>query len=477
MSKTRVRFAPSPTGSLHVGNLRTALFNWLYSNKTGGAFILRIEDTDLERSNPEAEKELMSSLHKLGLTWDEGPDIGGSFGPYRQNERGERYKNAVKRLLESDAVYLCYCSTEELESERKAFIAAKKPPRYSGKCRNLTDEERSRYEGEGIAPSYRFKVEGGKVEFLDGVRGHVSFKASDIGDFIIVRSDGSAAYYLASALDDIEMEITDIIRGEDHLSNTPKQILIMKALGATPPKYHHLSIILGKNGQKLSKRSGSADVASLLNSGYLPNAINTAIAMLGWSGVAGKEAETLEAMAKKFDISKVSKAPSHFDPDRLDHINSKAIKKTSAKELIPILKPVMEGFPFEKFDEPVLLKIIDAVKDSIQTPSDAMSHAEQFVKLLEPDDNIRETLNTPETRMVMKSLKSAIEQINVVDEGEFKTMIKSVSSATGLGGKKLFQPIRAIVTGRAHGPSLKDIFSILGREEILKRIKETEKRI
>ncbi|VAX19690.1 Glutamyl-tRNA synthetase @ Glutamyl-tRNA(Gln) synthetase [hydrothermal vent metagenome] len=472
MNDIRVRFAPSPTGALHVGNLRTALYNWLYAKNMQGSFILRIEDTDAQRCSSDAENKIFSSLAKLGLKWDEGPDIGGPHTPYRQSERSEKYETAIKTLLDNGSAYHCYCSTADLEADRKKFITAGHPPRYSGKCRNLSEEERSDLKLTDIKPSVRFKVERGTLEINDGVRGHISFNLSDIGDFIIARSDRAAAYYLASIADDVDMKITDVIRGEDHLSNTPKQILVARALGKTAPRYHHLSIIQGADGKKLSKRSGSLDISTLLDSGYAPVAITTAIAMLGWSGVSGKGPEPLEEMAKRFNLKKVSKAPCHFDPARLDHINAKAIKQMPAEKLIEILKPVMVGFPFEKFSDEKLFKIIDAVKESIHNPSEALLHAEQFIKMDEPDPVSLETLNSDEARNVCDALKKSVAELEMLTDETFRSVVESVSSVTGLTGKKLYAPIRALVTGKSSGPKLVDIFTILGRDEILKRIEK-----
>ncbi|VAX18544.1 Glutamyl-tRNA synthetase @ Glutamyl-tRNA(Gln) synthetase [hydrothermal vent metagenome] len=472
MAKTRVRFAPSPTGVLHVGTARTALYNYLFAKKTGGKFILRIEDTDKERSTADSETKLIESLKRLEIRWDEGPDIGGKFGPYRQSEKFDRYRKVTNDLVEAGAAYPCYCALEELEAERKALQAANKPPRYSGKCRSLSDSERELKEKTGAKPAYRFKVTGREVTFKDGVRGEVSFKTKDIGDFIITRPDGSAAYYLASSVDDIDMEITDVIRGEDHLSNTPKQILIMRAMGAEPPRFCHLPIILGADGHKLSKRSGAADVTSLLDAGYLPSALNTAMAMLGWSKVTGNRAEPLESMARIFDITDVSRSPARYDEARLDNINQKALKALPVKKLIEALKPSLEAikFPFDNFDEESLFKIVDATRDAMGKPQDAADQMIQFARLSVPEGVAKEIVDSPEFKIVANALLARLEENNSVGENEYKAVIESVSSKTGLKGRKLFQPLRVAVTGDVSGPKLADLFIILGPEEIKKRL-------
>ncbi|HEB72188.1 MAG TPA: glutamate--tRNA ligase [Nitrospirae bacterium] len=440
--------------------------------KTGGKFILRIEDTDARRSTADSETRLLESLKRLELCWDEGPDIGGKFGPYRQSEKFDRYRKVTDDLVESGAAYPCYCAREELEAERKTLQAANKPPRYSGKCRSLTVSERAAKEKDGAAPSCRFKVTGREVRFKDGVRGEVCFKAKDIGDFIIARPDGSAAYYLASSVDDIDMGITDVIRGEDHLSNTPKQILIMRSLGFEPPRFCHLPIILGADGQKLSKRSGAADVSKLLDAGYLPSALNTAMAMLGWSKVTGQSAEPLESMARIFDITDVSRSPARYDEARLDNINQKALKALPSKELIEALTPSLEAikFPFDNFDEKSLFKIVDATRDALGKPQDAAEQMIQFARLSPPDKTAKEIVDSPEFKIVANALLARLERNDLVGQSGYKAVIESVSSKTGLKSRKLFQPLRVAVTGAVSGPKLADLFIILGPEEIKKRL-------
>lgn len=474
MSGIRVRFAPSPTGSLHVGNLRTALFNWLYARKTGGTFILRVEDTDVARSTVEAETSLMNALKRLGLNWDEGPDVGGPYGPYRQSERLDKYREAVDRLLKSGLAYPCYCSESELEAERKAMAASGKPPRYSGKCRSLTPQERAGLERGGIKPVMRFKVDYGSISFHDGVRGDLAFNTGDIGDFVLLRSDGGAPYFLASAYDDVDMRITDVIRGEDHLSNTVRHILLIRAMGAEPPRYHHLSIILDAEGKKLSKRAGASDVNALLDGGYLPDAINTTVAMLGWSGITGKEALPLDKLAEAFDISRVSRSPAHFDPERLNHINAKVLKTLTPSAALHALRPVMEqaGFPFGSFNNESLEKIASAVASSVHSPVDAGWMALMFAKRLEPDEESATAIETPEAKIAVTTLADEAKSGSKLDNEGFEPLMGRISAVSGLKGKNLYKPIRSALTGRLAGPNLKDILSIIGPDETIKRIDE-----
>jgi len=476
LNNPRVRFAPSPSGAPHIGNGRTALFNWLYARANGGRFILRIEDTDHARSSETSEQLVLDTLFRLGLCWDEGPDIGGPYGPYRQSGRQRLYARAVRKLLETKEAYPCYCSPHELEMERKAAIAARKPPRYSGKCSGLTGAERSALEKGGIKPAIRFKAQGKKVEFHDTVRGGVYFDTADFGDFIIMRSDATASYLLASAVDDMEMGITDVIRGEDHLSNTPMQILIMRALGHEPPRYAHLPMILGPDGSKLSKRQGSADIHELLEAGYLPDAINTAMAMLGWSGVKGNKVETLEAIAAKFDLGGISRSPSRYDKKRLDNLNSKALRSMEADELFRLATPALEqsGFPIGIFSEGQLLAMVETAQESVNVPADVVEHMSQFVGAVRPDEITLEILKAPETSQVADALKKALSGLSAIDMARYKSVIESVCLQTGLKGKRLYQPVRAITTGATRGPKLVDIFTILGPKELLKRIDESE---
>lgn len=469
---TRVRFAPSPTGAFHVGNARTALFNWLYARKTGGVFVLRIEDTDAERSEERSETELLSAMMALGLRWDEGPDVGGPFGPYRQSERRDRHEAAIEKLKAAGAVYPCYCSQEELEAERRVQIAAHKPPRYSGKCRDISGAEKAAREKSGVAPALRFRAEGGDVRFMDGVRGEVVFRSGDIGDFIIARSDGSPAFYLSSAVDDLDMRITDVIRGEDHLSNTANQTLIMRALGAEPPRYAHLPIILDSEGKKLSKRTGGVDVAGLLDAGYLPEAVNTAMAMLGWAGVTGKKPETLEEMADKFYLSKISRSSARYDEERLKNINAKALRGMPPEALIDRLNPWLErmGIAVDNFDGDQLRMMTAACAGASKTLADAAGQMAQFARRLEPDEAALAALRGPDAPAVLDAVRAELQKYEALDDTSFKAVVESVALKTGLKGKKLFGPMRAAFTGRIEGPELKTLASVIGPRELERRI-------
>src|SRR3990172_2476123 len=338
-NKIRVRFAPSPTGYLHIGNVRTALFNYLFAKKHNGSFILRIEDTDFDSVKKEYEDSILEDLKWLGLNWDEGTDCGGDYGPYRQSERINLYREHADRLLNEGKAYQCFCSPEELERKRKESLSKGLPPRYDGKCCNLSREEIVSYEQKGIKPSIRFKVETGLIEFEDMVRGKMTFKGSDIGDFVILRSAGVAASNISVTVDDALMKITHVIRGEDHLSNTPRQILLNQAMGFDIPEFAHLSMILGPDKSRLSKRHGAESVKELREEGYLPEAVINYLSLLGWSSEDGREIMPLNDIIKNFSIERVSKSPAVFDIKKLRWINSHYIKNKDIAELTELSIP------------------------------------------------------------------------------------------------------------------------------------------
>ncbi|PYR56919.1 MAG: glutamate--tRNA ligase, partial [Acidobacteria bacterium] len=330
----RLRFAPSPTGQLHVGNARTALFNWLLTRGHDGTYVLRIEDTDTERSTKASEESILHDLRWLGLEWDEGPDAGGGHGPYRQSERLHLYTSYANELLGGGHAYYCFCSAQKLDADRKSDLAAAKPPRYHATCRNLSPEEvRTRMEA-GEKPVIRFKVaDQSDITFQDLVRGDLTFNSDVIGDWVLVRSDGRPAYNFAVVIDDALMEITHVIRGEDHISNTPKQILLYRALGFTPPKFAHLALVLGPDHTPLSKRHGATSVSEFRERGYLPEALTNYLALIGWSprasgGGTGDDAELLpmEELARRFAIEDVGHSAGVFDPEKLAWMNRHYMK-------------------------------------------------------------------------------------------------------------------------------------------------------
>ena len=335
----RVRFAPSPTGELHVGNARTALFNWLFARHTGGTFVLRIEDTDETRSALSYQTALIDDLTWLGLTWDEGPEKGGAYGPYRQSERLDLYAAHLKKLIDADCVYPCYCTPEELEEERRMLILSKRMPRYLGKFKTLSDAQRRALEAQGRKPSWRFKVPAASVAFDDLIRGAVRIEGEAVGDFIIVRSNGMPAYNFAVVIDDHHMRISHVIRGEDHLSNTALQIMLYRAFGYEPPVFGHHCLILGKDHLKLSKRHGAVSVGEFRRQGYLPEALLNYLGLLGSSFAEGREVLTPAEMIDAFALERASKSGAVFDEDKLRWLNAVHLRGRSAQSLISPLGP------------------------------------------------------------------------------------------------------------------------------------------
>lgn len=477
--KPRVRFAPSPTGELHVGNARTALFNWMFARHFGGAFILRIEDTDESRSALSYQLNLYEDLKWLGLNWDESPQIdncytNGHYGPYKQSERLDIYKEHLQKLIDKDLVYSCYCTEEELEEERQALILSKRMPRYMGKCRNLTADERRRREKEGRRHSFRFKVQPQAIEFEDLIRGAMKFEGEDIGDFIIMRSNGMPAYNFAVVIDDHLMTITHVIRGEDHLSNTALQMMLYRAFGFEPPTFAHHSLIFGKDRAKLSKRHGSVSVGEFRKQGILPEALMNYLGLLGSSFTEGREILSREEMINDFSLERTSKSGAIFDEEKLHWLNAIYIRNCKTEDLVKRLKPFLEqeGYKTDTIDTKWLNEVIELVKTELIILSEIGSHIEIFFDdKYEITEDARKILDTEKARKVViafsENLKTARENIQEL----YSAAIKYTKEKTGAKGKELFMPIRAALTGKVHGPELDKVFAILGRNTVLNRLK------
>jgi glutamyl-tRNA synthetase len=464
--KTRVRFAPSPTGELHVGNARTALFNWMFARHSGGAFILRIEDTDELRSALSFQINLYEDLKWLGLDWDEGP--------HKQSKRLHIYKNHLQKLIDADLVYPCYCTEEELEDERQALILSKRMPRYMGKCRNLTASERRKRENEGRRPSFRFKVQSQVIEFEDLIRGAMKFEGEAIGDFIIMRSNGMPAYNFAVVIDDHLMAITHVIRGEDHLSNTALQMMLYKAFGFAPPAFAHHSLIFGKDRAKLSKRHGSVSVGEFRKQGIVPEALMNYLALLGSSFTEGREILSREEMINDFSLKRTSRSGAIFDEEKLHWLNAIYIRNCKTEDLVKRLKPFLEqaGYKTDTIDTKWLNEVIELVKTELITLLEIGSHIEIFFDdKYEITEEARKILDTEKARKVViafsENLITARENIQEL----YSAAIKYAKEKTGAKGKELFMPIRAALTGKIHGPELDKVFAILGKDTALNRLK------
>ncbi len=472
--KPRVRFAPSPSGSLHVGNVRTALFNWLFARRYGGDFILRIEDTDQERVSDIHTQNLLAELIWLGLDWDEGPIKGGAAGPYQQSQRLSFYHDYLEILKKDNRVYLCYCTEKELEAERKSLTEKRLTPRYSGKCRGLSAQQKLSLEQEGRTPAYRFHVGEGTLEFVDLIRGAMKFDCRSLGDFIVIRSNGIPAYNFAVVTDDHLMGITHVIRGEDHLSNTAAQLLIYRALGFSPPHFAHHALILGKDHAKLSKRHGAVSVGEFKNQGFLPEALINYLSLVGSTIIEAGEIQSLGVSVKNFSLAKLGRAGAIFDEAKLRWLNEAYIRREEPAALLEKLQPFIKAAGYDQSgpDREKLLKIVTLTKDNITILADISPWLDIFLAPLPPLDSQGEKfLKEDSARQVLISFRETL--IRAREDGAliYSEVIDQVRAATGCSGGKLLLPIRVALTGRTRGPELAGIFGLLGKEKMLTRVR------
>jgi nondiscriminating glutamyl-tRNA synthetase len=462
----RVRFAPSPTGFLHVGNVRTALFNWLLARGHGGTVILRIEDTDTQRSTAESEAGILHDLRWLGLDWDEGPDKGGACGPYRQSQRLELYRSHAHRLLDLRKAYYCFCSQAVLEAERQRALAIGQQPRYSGRCRAVAPEEARDRVAAGETAAIRFHVaEHREISFADLVRGVVTFHTDVIGDPVILRAGGSPAYNFAVVIDDASMEVTDVIRGEDHISNTPRQLLFYEALGFAVPRFGHLSMVLGPDHSPLSKRHGATSVKEFRDKGYLPESLVNYLSLLGWSPGAGDEILPLEELARRFSIEGVGHSASVFDEEKLAWVNRHYLKAADPARLATLALPYLQDAGFvSRQDLPdaeraYLARIVPIASTSI----DRLAQVPERLHLVftyEPSAalaraDIREELAASGVRQVIQALADDLAAApRLLDRATFRAAADRVKQRTGQKGRALFHPIRLALTAASDGPEL-----------------------
>jgi len=473
----RVRFAPSPTGYLHIGNARTALFNWLFARHSSGSFILRIEDTDLDRHVAQAESLILEDLGWLGLDWDEGPDKAGPHSPYRQSERSDLYHEWAQKLLKEGKAFYCYCTPEELEASRQERLAQGLTPRYSGRCTQLTRDQQRNFENQGRIPAVRFRAPSIPLVIRDLIRGEVSFDEKSIGDFIIIRSNGRAAYNFAVVIDDALMEITHVLRGDDHLSNTPKQILIYEALGLSAPQFGHLPMILGSDRTRLSKRHGATSVVSYREQGYLPEALSNYLALLGWSSPDEKEIMSRDELIQSFTIDRVSRSAAVFDQTKLNWLNGCYQREADLSRITRLGLPYLEkrGYPdLEKVrgDMSRMESIVGSVRRNMsylaQIPELTAFYFEEEVSI---DEDARVWLDAPDSLPVIKSLEEILSCSSEQELSDSLKLIKAVQKRSGQKGKKLYMPIRAALTGKTGGPELTEVVSILGRDRCLQRVR------
>ncbi|MEK4181853.1 glutamate--tRNA ligase [Bacillus sp. FSL K6-1145] len=480
-NEVRVRYAPSPTGHLHIGNARTALFNYLFARSQGGKFIIRIEDTDQKRNVEGGEESQLRHLQWLGIDWDESIDKDGGYGPYRQSERNDIYKKYYDELLEKDLAYKCYCTAEELEEEREAQIARSEMPRYSGKCSHLSKEEEDKLIAEGREPSIRFRVPKGEIiKFDDMVKGDISFETDGIGDFVIVKKDGTPTYNFAVAVDDYLMKMTHILRGEDHISNTPKQIMIFNAFGWDVPLFGHMTLIVNENRKKLSKRDESIIqfIEQYKNLGYLPEALFNFIALLGWSPVGEEELFTKEQFIDIFDVNRLSKSPALFDMHKLKWVNNQYVKALDLDQVVALTLPHLQkaGKVSEQLSDEEntwVRKLIALYHEQLSYGAEIVELTELFFKeQIEYNQEAKEVLAEEQVPEVMAAFAGQLERLESFTPDEIKAAIKAVQKETGHKGKKLFMPIRVAVTGQTHGPELPQSIELLGKETVLNRIKQ-----
>jgi nondiscriminating glutamyl-tRNA synthetase len=473
MSDTvRVRFAPSPSGFLHVGGARTALFNWLFARSQGGVFVLRVEDTDAQRSTVESIRAIITSMKWLGLDWDEGPDVGGPHGPYFQNERMDKYLAEAKRLLAEDKAYPCYCTEDELNAVREQQEKAQAPVVYNGRCAKLSAEERAAFEREGRKPAIRFRTAKETVVIPDLVKGPVEFDAALYGDLLIVRSNERAVYNFAVVVDDAQMKITHVIRGDEHLVNAPRQMQMYRALGYEPPKFAHLPLILGKDRKKLSKRDAAVAVGDYQASGHLPEAMINYIGMLGWSPGTNEEIFSRQELLKRFSLDGASSNPAVFDTTKLAWVNQQHLKKLSPPELEPLVDSFLkaaygktrpDGVDGARFHE--MLKL---VSDALVLLSDAPAQLKPFFVDGPPEEAaVANVKGTPGALGVLDAMEKALGELPEWTQESIKETVNRVGKELGIKGKALFLPVRAGCTGLAHGPDMVTMIRLLGRERVL----------
>ncbi|MBC7188878.1 glutamate--tRNA ligase, partial [Candidatus Aerophobetes bacterium] len=446
MMQIRVRFAPSPTGELHIGGVRTALFNWLFARHHGGRFILRIENTDIARSQEDFTKSIIENLKWLGLNWDEGPEVGGEYGPYFQLERLPIYREMAEKLLKEKRAYLCFCTPEELEAKKKKMREAGIAPVYDGRCRNLSPQEKRKFEEEGRKPAIRFRVEKkGQVEVKDLLRGNVRFDCRILGDFIILKSDGTPTFNFANVVDDALMRITHVIRGDDHLSNTPRQLLLYEALGFKPPVYAHLPMILGKDGSKLSKRHGATSITYYREKGYLPWALINYLALLGWSTVDSQQFFTKEELIEKFSLERVNRSPAIFDPQKLEWMNAEYIRKLSTEELARLLIPYLreKGWIGEEIDKVTyqkILSIAELEKDRLRVLSDITQLADFFFEkdFVYDKKAVEKRLKKDYVFPLLKRVKREVEDMQSLSRQSFEKLLRGIAEEENLSTSQVF---------------------------------------
>ena len=480
MSEVRVRFPPSPTGSPHVGNFRTAVFNWLFARHTGGKFIVRLEDTDRTRFVPESVGEILGGLRWLGLDWDEGPEVGGAFGPYVQSERTDIYKAHADKLMESGHAYRCYCTPARLDEMRKQREALKQETGYDGRCRNLSEAERARCEAEGSPFVIRLKTPNeGATTFHDLIRGDVTWQNALLDDLVLLKSDGFPTYHLASVVDDHLMRITHVIRGEDWISSTPRHVILYAAFGWDPPLFAHPPLILGPDRSKFSKRHGPVSFISYMQGGYLRDAMLNFLAIMGWSAAEDREIYTREELVAKFDLPGVAGHAAIFDVQKLQWMNGEYIRAKRVEDLADEILPYLQraGFVPESPDS-AQMSYMRAVAALIQVRIKLLSEAPEassffFGDSCEYDGKaVEKWLAKPGARALLDAVAGKLEGLGTWTVEALETAVREAGAELGVEGGKVVHPIRVAITGRTFGPGLFETMEVLGKERVLRRLRE-----
>ena len=453
----RTRFAPSPTGYLHIGGARTALFSWAYARKHGGQFILRIEDTDLERSTPESVQAIFDGMAWLGLDYDEGP--------FFQMQRMPRYKQVINQLLDAGHAYHCYCSKEELEAMREAQRAKGEKPRYDGRCRHRTTS------GHGVSPVVRFKNPlAGEVIIDDLVKGRVVVGNKELDDLIIARGDGTPTYNFCVVVDDWDMSITHVIRGDDHLNNTPRQINILQALGAPLPQYAHVPMILGHDGERLSKRHGAVSVMQYFEEGYLPEALLNYLARLGWAH-GDEEIFALDQFVQWFELDSISKSPAKFDPEKLSWVNQQYLKAADNARLVELARPFMAQDCCDTAQGPDPAQVLGLLKERVSTLEELADAAVYFYRPLEAHEDLRKQHLTAAVKPALEALVAKLQMVEWKRE-TLSSLIKEICAAHHLKMPQVAMPLRVMITGETQTPSIDAVMALIGRDEVLRRLRD-----
>jgi glutamyl-tRNA synthetase len=489
----RVRFAPSPTGYLHVGGARTALFNWLFARRHGGAFVLRIEDTDAERSSWEMVAGIVDGLRWLGLDWDEGPDVGGPHAPYFQSERLDKYRARATRLVEEGHAYYCYCDPEVLKQRRDKAQARGEVWQYDRACLRLSPERVAELEATGAPRAIRFKVPVGSTRFDDLVHGPIEFGHDNIEDFVVLRSDLHPTYHLSVVVDDIDMGITHVIRGDDHISNTPKQVLLYDAFGRPAPKVAHVPLILGPDKKRLSKRHGATSVTEYRNAGYLPEAMVNFLALLGWSpgrrgtGAPGcgedREVFTRDELVAAFSLEAISSGHAVFNPDKLDWFNAQHIARMPAEKVARRIEPDLRaaGLWRDELAGPRrawLHAVIELVKPRVKKLANFAGLLQPFLgDTIEPDpDAVAKHLNTPDLGSHLAALRDRLATVDPFEAGAVEAALRQVAAERGVKAASLIHAMRVAVTGQTVGPGLFEVLALVGRDRVVARLAAAERR-